>query len=77
MEAKVKPHLQSNISFDLNFEVKAFPKYIDWINTAAFIIKCLLGAVAPFSAIKQLKESTIAYNIQILWVLFHLYVALF
>ena len=39
VETTVKPCPQSNISFDFNFEVKTFLKYIGWFNLVAFIIK--------------------------------------
>ena len=64
VETKAKSLLQSNISFDFNFEVKIFSKYLSWINLAAFISKYLLAAVAPYSAVKQFKESIITYSIQ-------------
>ena len=64
METKACPLLQSNIPFDFNFEVKAFLKYICWINPATFTIKYLLAAFVIFSAVKLFKDNTIMYSIQ-------------
>ena len=73
METKAKHLLQNNIPFDLNFEVKAFSKYRGWIKLAVFIIKCLLAAVAPSSAVKQFKHNHIQYPDSLC--IFRLYVA--
>lgn len=65
---KAEPLPQSNIHFDLKFEVKIFLKYIDWLNQETSIIQGLL-------AFKNFKDNTIIYVIQALYVFFHLYVA--
>ena len=73
METKAKPLLQSHISFDLNFEMKAFSKYIDWPNLSEFIIKCIVSAIAPSSVVEHFKNNRITYSIHMLYI-FHLYV---
>ena len=73
MEIKAKLLLQSNIPFDLNFKVKALSKYVGWINPASLIIKYPLVAAAPSSEVKQFKDNTITYSIQILCVFFSIF----
>ena len=72
MEIQTKIRFPSSLSLDLNFEAKVFLKCISWINLAALIIKCILAAVILSSAIKQCKDNSMAFSIQILCV-FSLY----
>ena len=79
-ENKSKTSSPKKHIFWFEFEVKVFSKYKDWVHLATFIIKCSLAALAPSSIIKQFKDSTVTYSIQILcvfsifaWLFFSIY----
>ena len=77
METRPKSLSKSNIYFDLNFEVKAFLKYICWINPAAFIIKCLISSSCCMLSHQTIprQHNTTQYTDSLC--IFHFYVALF